>query len=98
MKLFEKADKDHNGTLDLKELQAVISRAFKKNDLSFLSKESLRDYTKLQMSTFDEDNSGTLKFEEFVELYNTILEDPSLHPDIAQSAHKADEEFDEGEH
>eukprot|EP01130_Rhizamoeba_saxonica_P002489 TRINITY_DN12281_c0_g1_i1.p1 TRINITY_DN12281_c0_g1~~TRINITY_DN12281_c0_g1_i1.p1 ORF type:complete len:235 (-),score=72.12 TRINITY_DN12281_c0_g1_i1:32-682(-) len=95
-KIFEKADKDGNGFLDSKELRHVVARAFKKNDIDFDSK-LIYKYSALQMDKHDADGNGELEFEEFVELYNNLIEDPELPISLKRRAEDADMEYQEHE-
>lgn len=83
-KLFEKGDKNKNGTLDRKELQAVIRAIFKKYDVDF-NAEYLKKYTEKKFAAFDKNNDQSLDFEEFVELYRAIITDPDIPTEMRAS-------------
>jgi len=70
---------------------------FGKTICLFSQKKSLSEFAKYQLDAFDEDKSGNLDFEEFVRLFNAILEDPELSPDVVHIARKDDEEFEESQ-
>lgn len=83
-RLFEKGDRDKNGTLDRKELRAIIRAIFKKNEVDF-NAEFLTKYTNDMFSQFDVNSDGCLDFSEFVQLYRTIMIDPSIPQEMKAS-------------
>jgi len=94
--IFQQADKDGNGSLDSRELRHVVAKCFKKRDIEFDS-TVLKKYTELQISTVDENQDGTVDFDEFVVLYNRLMEDPELPIQMKAAAETADLHADDDE-
>jgi len=90
LKIFQHADTDKNGVLDLNELECLIARAFKNKDIDFVGKHALKKYTRMQLREHDKDGSGTIDFEEFVNLYTKLLNDPEIPPELVLRAKRAD--------
>jgi len=90
LKIFQHADRDKNGVLDLNELECLIARAFKNKDIDFVGNDALKKYTRMQLQEHDKDGSGTIDFEEFVNLYTKLLDDPEIPPELVLRAKRAD--------
>jgi len=91
-KIFERADKDSSGFLDVVEVCNMIKNAFKKKDLERLGNLPLIQFAQSQVKKYDKSGNGKIEFEEFMDFYEDLLEDPKLPDDLRQSSNAADDD------
>eukprot|EP01124_Arcella_intermedia_P035035 TRINITY_DN8826_c0_g1_i1.p1 TRINITY_DN8826_c0_g1~~TRINITY_DN8826_c0_g1_i1.p1 ORF type:complete len:262 (-),score=83.06 TRINITY_DN8826_c0_g1_i1:35-799(-) len=90
-KIFERADEDGNGSLDQLEVRHLIRRIFKTSKVD-LASQNLIKYAETQFNLVDKDGSGTLDFEEFLELYDKLLTDPQIPEEMKLNAKQTETE------
>jgi len=73
-KKFNKYDTDGNGTLDKKEMTALLEETLNRK----VSEHLLESYVQLQFHATDKNFNGIIEWDEFISLYSKIYIDPDL--------------------
>lgn len=76
--MFDKTDVDNSGTLEPEELQTLIAFSFEKGAMNFDKAKLLEFSKKLIKSHAKDEESASVTFEEFEDLYDKILRDPEV--------------------
>lgn len=91
-RLFAETDVDHSGTLDVDELHSLLSKTFQiaVNDSEPKEKSFLWTFAKEQIDLFT-NNTGQASFDDFVKLYEKILDNPEVPDELKIAAQNAEE-------
>eukprot|EP01126_Amoeba_proteus_P008584 TRINITY_DN13210_c0_g1_i4.p1 TRINITY_DN13210_c0_g1~~TRINITY_DN13210_c0_g1_i4.p1 ORF type:complete len:273 (+),score=46.85 TRINITY_DN13210_c0_g1_i4:54-872(+) len=84
--LFDKYDKDHSTSLSRSEVRQLVRRIFRQEHKEDFDRKHLDKYSNKTFKEYDIDGSGTLNFEEFVQLYQRIIFDSEFPEKLRKKA------------